>query len=538
MKETLLYYADVLSHKLDPNVREDQAAVRAGYSLYQQGMVSPVMMDEPIITGRVQDLTPQEALLNLDTFDSHSCTCGSPSFCRHRTALFFHAYAEIASASDWVFGWNARKKTAESVLAALPVQPARKILEAGPAENDYEAWRTLIQTSFQTMIIEQWDSSPYIMEGHVRKYMQYIDSRKPLDRSWRTFYQFSADFMTLRSILDLLRVQQQYPQSIRIFYSIAADLFDDLLRRVLLLSKQARPFSSDSIIEGIRRDSESLLDGDEDLAYEKMELYRHIWTYLLTQHAARKEEAERISSFLESDSLSKEEETAFLIASIHHALLDEQDQSAAGLLRRLKTSDVPYLFYWLEMFSDAETPARALPYAEFTNKHIKAYITSISDYYQSMDFVRTFSKEMAACCLKLKRTDMLDKFYRETLPYSYWNYASLLLEQGQYKKWVELQIFSGITIDTIGQDKLKIVAAEDPELLLPLYHQAVQQTISLKNRPAYKQAIRYMKKMRTLYKKLKQEPEFEEYINYISASTKRLRAFQEELQRGKLIHVQ
>ena len=98
-----------------------------------------------------------------------------------------------------------------------------------------------------------------------------------------------------------------------------------------------------------------------------------------------------------------------------------------------------------------------------------------------------------------------------------------------------LIIYSGVTLDAIGQDMIKTVVASDPKIILPLYHHAVQQTVSLKNRAAYKQAVRYLKKMRPIYKKMKQENVFQDYLDYISLSTKRLRAFQEELQRSKLI---
>ncbi|MDQ7861559.1 hypothetical protein RCO48_12940 [Peribacillus frigoritolerans] len=55
---------------------------------------------------------------------------------------------------------------------------------------------------------------------------------------------------------------------------------------------------------------------------------------------------------------------------------------------------------------------------------------------------------------------MLEKFYRATLPHSYWNYANFLFEQGQYKKWVEMHIYSEISIDLISSESIKEVVSK------------------------------------------------------------------------------
>ena len=71
--------------------------------------------------------------------------------------------------------------------------------------------------------------------------------------------------------------------------------------------------------------------------------------------------------------------------------------------------------------------------------------------------------------------------------------------------------------------------------LLPILHLQVVRLIASKNRSSYREAVRYLKKLRTIYKKLKQVNTWDSYIHYISDTNKRLRAFQEELKKGKLI---
>jgi hypothetical protein len=47
-----------------------------------------------------------------------------------------------------------------------------------------------------------------------------------------------------------------------------------------------------------------------------------------------------------------------------------------------------------------------------------------------------------------------------------------------------------------------------------------------------------LKKLRSIYKKLNKETTWEYYLENLLEDTKRLRAFQEECQRGKLVHVE
>src|SRR5690606_19049545 len=121
------------------------------------------------------------------------------------------------------------------------------------------------------------------------------------------------------------------------------------------------------------------------------------------------------------------------------------------------------------------------------------------------------------------------------LPYSYVEYNSFLLDTEQYRKWVDLQIYAGYDIDDIDRGVLKEIETIDRAALLPLYHRAVAKAIEGKNRPSYKKAVKYLRKIRAHYKKLKQEDLWYEYITKLAAVNKRLRAFQQELLRDSMI---
>lgn len=62
------------------------------------------------------------------------------------------------------------------------------------------------------------------------------------------------------------------------------------------------------------------------------------------------------------------------------------------------------------------------------------------------------------------------------------------------------------------------------------------QAIEERNRKSYRRAVRYLKKLRMLYKKLKRTNEWDVFIVQIASLHSRLRALQEELRKGKLIN--
>ncbi|RFU60751.1 SWIM zinc finger family protein [Peribacillus glennii] len=538
MSTDLMFFAGQLEDLLNPKVPEDLSIVQKGLVLYRQTLVSDKHATDDFITAKVQDVVPVEVKLDKFSASLSTCSCGSDFFCRHRMAVFFSAYSELGSVSEWVLRFRGRNIAANS-KTPLPIQRASDIMKTktnGVLEKSYPAWKEFITSAFREVIESNLQLPSYLLDEKIRTYLQKVRAKAPMEREWKNLYSFVADFTTLLLTVELIRNNIAKTAVIRVFYSLADDLAEDLHASVQHVSRQARPFAFDPFFEGIREDVAGLLDGMDAFEYEKTDVYRAIWSFLLTNSAWRKAELERVQEKLSARSLHHIEETSYRIAAIHLFMLSGRDEEAAALLNRLDKNACPYLYYWLKRLSDLEADQRAAPLIEFLNANIRSFLKELSDYYKATDFVRTFSGPVSNYCYKMKRMDVLEKFFRECLPYSYWNYANFLFEQEHYKKWVEMHIYSDISIDVIGTENLKKVAAHDPALVLPLYYHAVQYTISQKNRPAYKQAVRYLKRMRTLYKKMKDEETFNEYVEYIKESTKRLRAFQEELQRSKLIH--
>lgn len=124
---------------------------------------------------------------------------------------------------------------------------------------------------------------------------------------------------------------------------------------------------------------------------------------------------------------------------------------------------------------------------------------------------------------------------QKLLPYSGGIYEEKLYGYGKWKLWIDYQLSQGREPLDIRATELKPLEKEAPETLLPFYHQAVERYVMQKNRASYKAAVKLLKRLAKLYKKLKLEPRWEQFLDTFPSRHSRLRALQEELRKGKLI---
>lgn len=127
------------------------------------------------------------------------------------------------------------------------------------------------------------------------------------------------------------------------------------------------------------------------------------------------------------------------------------------------------------------------------------------------------------------------EWIKQLLPQSQDIYTIYLIENGDARQVAHMLLSQGHPIYYVDRDILRLLEKTDLRLVLPLYHQDAERYIMEKNRQSYKQAVRLLKKLAGFYKKLKEQERWQLYIGQLAERHSRLRAFQEELRRGKLI---
>ncbi|MFS0725206.1 hypothetical protein [Paenibacillus sp. 1P07SE] len=121
------------------------------------------------------------------------------------------------------------------------------------------------------------------------------------------------------------------------------------------------------------------------------------------------------------------------------------------------------------------------------------------------------------------------------LPYSRDLYEEMLMRYSHWRQWVDYHLSRGSDPLDFRAKDLQPIEKGAPEALLPFYHQGAERYVLLKNRDGYKRAVKLLKRLAKLYKKLKREDRWESYIEAFAGRHSRLRALQEELRKGKLI---
>ncbi|WP_409290650.1 SWIM zinc finger family protein [Peribacillus sp. SCS-37] len=539
--DALLRAGETILDYLDPREEEVRQAVQRGFLLYSQGLVYKLADYGDYAEATVQDLVPARVTLQIDHPLSSSCSCEEGLFCRHQIAVFLSAYSRTASVTRWLARWKTKQ---EEPPAELEEQThpslirARELLKTKKdIKRSFSSWKSFVEETFHSYIISNKTMQEYMLDRMWSSFNQRIKEKAPIEREWRSLYDFVVLYTVLLECIHLLRTESSPKVSLSFFHDLAENYLEELQDIAPAIGRQAKPFAFDDFLEGIKGEAWQLLEGRDSLMYERIDLYRSLWRHMLKNGGWRSDEADRLER-LSQDKHPAEQALSYQVALIHLLLLNGEDERAVLMLEKMPPAASPFLYSWLQLSVETGNEKRSIFFIEHITRRIQSFLNTIPSYYERTSFVRNFSMPIRVFCQETKRMDLLERFYRETLPFSTWDYSRILFEREEYQKWVELQIFAGDDVSMVSSQNIKILQAHDPSLLLPLYHHAVLTSLGLKNRQAYKAAVRHLKKLRTLYKKLKQEDRFAEFIENLSQSTKRLRAFQEELQRGKLIHAE
>jgi hypothetical protein len=515
---------------------EDVRMVQSGLMLYRQGLVSQLRYDGGEFIATVQDVTPAKVRLDPAFLGMSECSCPSVGLCRHQLAVFFAAYSKVGSVGDWMSEWRepAREKKSAAVWG---LQTAKDLMKAGRLpQPDYDRWLQLFEASFDSLVGGKKHSNPYVIQELFGIYQRRVAASAPVEQEWRMVYELVAAVVSFRKLAVLSEELGFGEEAVRrsylhCFHNLLDDA-DDLARRI---SVQTLPFAFDVFIERLKVEVFAALTCCSGFVPERAHLHRVLWTEVFRKKEWRQEEALRIGAVLKALDES-EEPLPFEVTMIHLYFLLENDELALKLAGRVEDeSFVTYMVFWIGFFTAAKAWRRVGPVIELFLGRLKGYLGALGSYHSRSAFVRTALRAISKYCTENGRFDLFERALLAGLPYSYGEYEFLLFERGDYARWAELQAFVGMEYSDLPKERVKLVEKERPELLLGLLHQTAQKEIDLKNRASYRMAVRHLKKLRTLYKKLRRVDDWEYFLDGLMERTKRLRAFHEECQRSKLI---
>ena len=521
---------------LHPHVVDDVKLVQKGLMLYRQGLVKQLQIWNAQITAMVQDVTPCHVKLNFAFLASSQCTCPHEGLCRHQMAVFFAAYARVGSVAEWVAEWREPMKE-KNDATSWGLQTAKDLIKAnGVMKPDYRRWVESFEVSFDTILNSKKYSSPFIIAELFNIYERRINASAPVEKEWRLLYEMVGIVVSFKKLAVLTQDSGFTEDAVRRAYlSVFHNLIEDADDLVLKIGVQSLPFDFDEFILKLKDDVFELLTASTGLEQERVYLYRLLWTNLFKKKEWREQEIVHINERMKTLK-DWENPTPLMMAGIHISFLQQKDELALELIGKIDDEVItPYMLHWIELLSQTKSWKRVGPVIELFSSKLKSYLDFLRTYHSCAAFTRSALKAIAPYISENGKAELYERAMLATLPYSYTEYEFSLFERKQFEKWGDLQAFMGWSFYDLPRERVKVIEKEKPEVLLGMLHQSALNEINQKNRSSYKAAVRHLKKLRTLYKKIKRVDDWQYFLDTLMEKTKRLRAFHEECRRSKLI---
>lgn len=497
-----------------------------GWEYYHKGYVLYMELTDGIhLQAQVYSTKKYTVEINLTSFVKSSCSCPLDGWCKHMAAVFFNAYSvhgrpEMLLREMKTSMHASKKRSIRTSEGKAKKQIEQKVV---PQSNGSpKEWRAYYEQRFYGYSLNQQNS----IDGF------YTVAWADLSEYAVKWEASVRDIYLLHVLLFIMRKIDQFHQLNQASYlsyyhesscrAVAKQCMDKLGEMVELFAVRKKP-NKKLWEDTIALVGETTLTGKPG-PVDWLTVYRLLWWSVFDHKAFAAAERSRLEKLLNSPELTPRKRDALCIALAHFELMDGQDDAAMRWLKQI-TSPLPSDFYMvLQGLMQREEWERLLVW-------LRWLLPTLSKARQD-DFQAVCSYWLEA--MKHQPTD--EEWIRvmlSLLPRSYYYYTDYLMKTERFRQWVDLQLSHQISPASLYSEQLKAVEKADSTLLLPLYHQAVEKAVAEKNRASYKVAIRYLKKLYTIYKRQKQSDRWEDYIYRLAKKYSRLRAFQEELQRGK-----
>ena len=259
-------------------------------------------------------------------------------------------------------------------------------------------------------------------------------------------------------------------------------------------------------------------------------VYSLFWFQLFTSKAWRETELDEIKQ-ITTDS----EEIYFARTALALLLIKNEDWKEQFLLS--SSSIVPHAVRWMEWLLWDERIESAVTILKELPKKVPSYLESFTFDSEKRSFSHWLIRKLETGKIRMQSPESTIAVYESLLPYSSRHLGTLLLDSGHYKEWVELVHWIDFSPEELQIAGFKQLIEKRPDFAVPLLHQWVEQLIAQRQRDSYRKAVSYLKKLKKIYTQNKQTSKWDRYFASVLQQHKRLRAFQEECKRGKLINV-
>lgn len=489
---------------------EDEELVRRAAFLARHNYVKINTFSETQNTIQfvVQDAMPTLVQLNMNT-DRISCNCPREIWCRHKVAAIFVLYQYIDSLSDWLDNFRRSKSTQLHLLKD---------------ERSPESWLALVERVYKANLFRQTSLTPYLLESIFQDMQRQVFRETPLEREWQSLFKlFTHMALVIHTWKHLEDVHKSYGGYIIRFIDNEKGNIREHIRTT---SSKSRLFATDPFYDTLQTMVRRFTLQEKGFFGHRLMIYKNFWESMFNEKARRENELQTIRQTTQvADDVRIES-----IESMFYIMLKNYEELGREL-SKMKEED---LLLWLDLaqFAANNNDYEALSMILRTMlPHLDAFINNHISIRYRPNFVGAFHRLCSYINLNDEEAEVL---FAAAGTYGLQPYSLFLVERGRFTEWSALHHRFPSSLGYLENCGLKTVVEQKPEVLLPLYHSLAMNELGQKSRQHYKQAVQVWKKMKTAAKKSGKNEFWNQYIDQTKKQYKRLRALQEEIEKGNL----
>ncbi|HPU36235.1 MAG TPA: SWIM zinc finger family protein [Bacillota bacterium] len=519
---------------LDPELLE------RGKQYCRDGRVEYTRVFGPMIYAQVNDGKKYIVQLQIDNFSRSTCTCARKQLCEHIAAVFFYHYNDGPQLDNVSSGVDVPILDLRHPPEPI-VQPRKPFPVIPTPDGPVERWFKYYELQYRRLREDKCAS----IRSFSYSYLGYQPDE--LYFSPRFYDEFTA-CLSLQSEHWPLPVKDLFRLYGCLFFMAGLEeevkeqsqksSFMDSFQISVIEEEFLNAFSSSIITAWRQAQYQPFLQKLVEIVhlrfFQKQEqLFDWLWIYrlLCMDVFSDQEWWEKEKAYLE-EKMEKAEEggweyyaTALALASLY--ITGNRKEAALTVLQKPRKKRVVDMLFYLEYMVREEEWDALLVWLRWMAPAVRNASPGVIE------------KVCHYCIRGAENSEAPEQFIkliRFWLPYGFDVYADYLLEAGLHREWVELHMsYLGRKETGIDRGALRYLESLDPAVLIPLYHQWAARLIEEKSRKSYKEAVRLLKKLRHIYRKQKRKEEWDTFISHLASYYRRLRAFQEELRKGKLI---
>lgn len=514
---------------LDPELLEK------GKQYCRKGCVEYARVFGPRIYAQVGDVNDGKKYivqLHIDSFPLSTCTCARKHLCEHIAAVLIHHYGDGLQPDTVLPGFDV--PALELVSALEPIVETRKNFPDIPTpEGPVEHWYKYYGHQYQRLR-EVKCSYLYSYSVHLAKelyfspklYDEFTGCLSLQSEHWplpvKDLFRLHGCLFFMAGLEEQSKEQKSsFMDSFQI--GLIEEDFLDAFTSIIPAGRQAQyqPFLQ-KLVQIVH---ESLFQEQEQL-FDWLWIYRLLCMDVFGGQVWWKKEKAYLEEIMEK---AEEGGREYYVAALALASLNitgNRKEAALAVLQKPRKKRVGDMLFYLEYLArEKEWDALLVWLRWMAPAVLKA----------NPGVIENICRYCIRGAENSEAPEQFIKLFRCWLPHGFDVYANYLLEAGLHREWVELHMSCLGRIETgIDRGALRYLESREPAVLIPLYHQWAARLIEEKGRKSYQEAVRLLKKLRNIYRKQKRKKEWETFISRLASYYRRLRAFQEELRKGKL----